>query len=363
MLRFSCAALALTLAIGPARAHAQPAPSAVDTVDVFKLRADFTVPESPAFKLVDIDESAILRPASVRELALAFSSFTDSADGGFRLPKSIGIEVAPWLAAKSRTLKRPDYADRAWLYRFRVSGAVHTSEGARRPHEIAGGLRFTFLDEADVRLDTVLEQRILAIAQRLADVHTGAVTRCVRTRPPAECRGVIALNAEEQAEAAAIEKQITAASDQRAQEVWNARSLHLAVALSGKAADTLGNGLRSNVLSAWASFALPISRGTQLLLGARGGWARDTASGERRNRVDGSARFYVGGGHYRGFVEVQVGAEEDQDFAPWFVNSGAELRLSNSVWAQGSAGYERGTQADRPRLATRFALRGALPKL
>jgi hypothetical protein len=337
--------------------------SPVDTVDLFKMRADFTVPESPAFKLVDIDESAILRPASVRELALAFSSFTDSTDGGLRLPRSVGIEVAPWLAAKSRTLKRPEYRRQAWLYRFRVSGAVHTSEGARRPHQVAGGLRFTFFDDADVRLDTVLEKRVLVILERIADVHTVAARRCIRDRPPEECRGVVRLTAEEQEQVTAIEKEITAASDDRAQELWNARSVHVALAFSGKAADTLGNGLQSNALSAWGSAAFRTSRGTQLLLGARGGWMRDTSTDERRNRIEGSARFYVGGGHYRGFVEGQIGSEEKQEFTPWFVSSGAEVRLTNSVWAQGSAGYERGTQAEKPRLTTRFALRGAVPKL
>src|SRR5688572_1826337 len=172
-MRCALACVALAGFLGPMTASPQVLRSPVDTVDLFKMRADFTVPESPAFKLVDIDESAILRPASVRELALAFSSFTDSTDGGFRLPKSIGIEVAPWLAAKSRTLTRGKYGNPkwTWLYRLRVSGAVHTSEGARRPHEIAGGLRFTFLDDGDSRLDTVLKNRILAILPRIADVH------------------------------------------------------------------------------------------------------------------------------------------------------------------------------------------------
>jgi hypothetical protein len=362
-MRCALACVALAGLLGPMSAASQLPRSAVDTIDLFKMRADFTVPESPAFKLVDVDESAILRPASVRELAVAFSSFTDSTDGGLRLPKSVGIEVAPWLAAKSRTVKRPEYARRAWLYRFRVSGAVHTSEGARRPHELGGGLRFTFLDDADIRLDTILEKRILVILERIADVHTAAARRCLRERPAEECRGVVRLTVAEQEEVAAVEREITAASDDRAQELWNARSVHVALAFSGKAADTLGNGLRSNVLSAWASAALPTSRGTQLLVGTRGGWMRDTATGERKNRIDGSARFYVGGGHYRGFVEGQIGAEQDQEFTPWFLNSGAEVRLSNSVWAQGSAGYERGSHGEQPRLTTRFALRGAVPKL
>lgn len=362
-MRFPLALFALALRLAPTVSAAQLTASAVDTVDLFKMRADFTVPESPAFKLVDVDESAILRPGSVRELALAFSSFTDSTDGGFRLPKSVGIEVAPWLAARSRALKRPEYARRAWLYRFRVSGAVHASDGARRPREIAGGIRFTFLDDADVRLDTVLERRILVILERIADVHTAAVRRCIREQPPAECRGIVRLNAAEQEQVAAIEEEITAASDERAQELWNARSIQVALAFSGRAADTLGNGLRSNVLSAWASATVKTSTGTQLLVGARGGWVRDTASGERRHRVDGSARFYVGGGHYRGFVEGQVGSEQEQDFAPWIVNSGGEVRVSNSVWAQGSAGYERGTRTEKPRLTTRFSLRTAAPRL
>jgi hypothetical protein len=360
-------ALAILLAgmLASVQGAVQPTRADVETVPIFKMRADFTVPESPAFKLVDLDESVILRPASVRELALAVSRFTDSAGGGFRLPGNVGIEVAPFLLAKSRTLTRAAYREDAWLYRARVSGAVHSSEGASRPREIAIGLRFTIRDDADPRLDTALVDKVLGILKAIAPIHQRAFRRCLGENPqdPGKCGPVVPLNADEEEQIAAQEKQISAVSDRRAQELWNASSIHVAVALSGRSADTLGNGLRSQVLAAWAAASFKAGRSGQLLVGARAGWDRDTSTDERVSRVEASIRFYLGTAHYRGFIEGQIGSEQDQEFIPWFANSGAEFRVSNSVWATGSAGYQRGSRSEKPRLARRFSLRTALPRL
>ena len=62
-----------------------PTDAIVQDAPIYKMRADFAVPEGPAFKLVGIDETSILRPSSVRELDLSASGFTGD-NGSITLP-------------------------------------------------------------------------------------------------------------------------------------------------------------------------------------------------------------------------------------------------------------------------------------
>ena len=78
-------------------------------------KVDFAIPDAPAFKLLEVDESAILRPQTVRDVAAAFDAFRGQS-GTFVVPKQIGVEFSPALIAGSRYLKVSDYATQRFLY-------------------------------------------------------------------------------------------------------------------------------------------------------------------------------------------------------------------------------------------------------
>ena len=147
----------------------------VQATPIYKLRADFAVPEGPAFKLVAIDPSAIVRPSSVRELSFSVSDFTQE-DGSFSLPTQLGFEAAPFLLVQGRDLTRSQYERRAWLYRTRVSIATKLSEASLSPTALGVGIRASLIDDADVRLDDVLAQRVVANLREQHEIYVRAAT-------------------------------------------------------------------------------------------------------------------------------------------------------------------------------------------
>lgn len=349
-----------------AAVKAREARQVADATPIYELRADFTVPEGPAFKLVELDESAILRPTSVRELAMSVADFTGE-DGNISLPSAIGLEAAPWLLAQGRDLTRKTYKDRQLLYRFRVSVAAKLDPDTRQPTALAIGFRETFLDDADVRLDDTLEQRVIANLLQQHKVYAAAATS-TNPFPQLEAGADtfepshdIPLSPDQQAEVDRLDRELVQAIKQRQEETWNKRRLELALGFSGQSNDESGGGLRSQAGQVWIAFGQPLGAHAQWLLGGRFSSTRDT-TGDIRTGAAASTRLYVGTQDYKGFVEVQAGYEQDQQYTPWFLNSGGEVRVTNSVWAQLSSGVEQAAETRRGRLTTRLSLRTALPR-
>jgi hypothetical protein len=129
---------------------------------------DFAVPESPAFQLITLNPSTILRPTTVKELGMAASNFT--GDGvSFSIPKELGVEFAPfsliWAKKDSDLATGPKSSIKCvpaslapFLYRLRMSVAAKrdTSKDATegQPSQIAFGLRLNFIDHADSRTNS-----------------------------------------------------------------------------------------------------------------------------------------------------------------------------------------------------------------
>jgi hypothetical protein len=70
------------------------------------------------------------------------------------------------------------------------------------------------------------------------------------------------------------------------------------------------------------------------------------------------SRFYAGSNAYRAYLEAQVSLRED-DVVRWIVNGGAELRLTDDLWIDFSAGVGRAPApagTDEPGLLTSFRL-------
>src|SRR5688572_9352368 len=97
----TCKVLVVLALLSPASALAQiqvvNGSAGMDTL-ASKYRVDFAIPDAPAFVLVKVEDSKILRPVSVRDFALGFSNFQDD-DGDFDVPDAFGVEVAPFLLA------------------------------------------------------------------------------------------------------------------------------------------------------------------------------------------------------------------------------------------------------------------------
>jgi hypothetical protein len=403
-LHVSCRAFGIGLGLGVA-ASSSIAQTQTDASrqpgNAYQLSLQLAVPSSPAFKLVDVDASTILRPTSFHQLTTAASNFI-SENGGFSLPKELGVEVAPFFLAKGRTLTLDEYQRKQLLYRFRVSAAVKQSEGAGSPTNLALGLRFSPKDATDPRTSPTL-------IRQLTEVTTAINRICVREAaaagPPTrfDSPGVVSCadprgrekglesalkaipvdsanraaerqellttlqafrvhKAQVEGEIAQLDSQVATIKTTWENERWNKHGLDFAVAASGQTADSLGHDPRFAALAAWLFTAAPVRNWGQVVLGLNAQRMRDSLSAPMLWTGNVAAAFYVGGNRYKGFIEAQGSLKESAKGGA-LANAGAEIFILPGLWANGAAGWQLDPDDKKGRLVTRFSLRTKFPLL
>ncbi len=312
-------------------------------------RIDFAIPDAPAFKLLEVDQSAILRPQTVRDLVMALDGFR--GDGGaLVVPRQIGVELSPGLLVGGGQLRLADYAARKYLYATRLSGATNRDSANRA--QLAAGVRFSVVDEQDIRdkggggSDTV----VTAFTQRILALYRGARIRA--GPPPAP----IVLTDSEQRLVEAVSDSI---ERYWADRYWNASALELAVGARAGSSDSLGHDPRLDEVAGWVTYANGLRGWGQLLLGAKVGAERDT-SGSLRAANALAARLYVGSNALKGFVEGQQAVASHRS-AEWLLNGGVEIRLPGVGWIEASAGYASSASSGGTRAISSFKVLAGVP--
>jgi hypothetical protein len=311
-------------------------------------RIDFAIPDAPAFKLLEVDRSVILRPQTARDLVLALDGFRGDGNA-FVVPKQIGIEFSPGLLIGGGQLRLADYTARKYLYATRLSGATNRDSLGRG--QLATGIRFSILDEQDIRdksgggTDSV----VTAFTRRILDVYE-AIRDRVGPRAP------LVLTDTEQRLIDAVSDSI---EQYWADRYWNASALDLAFGARARTADTLGHDPSLDEAAGWFTYANGLQGWGQLQLGAKLGAARDTSGGFHASNTL-AARLYVGSNALKGFVEAQQSLASRTD-AQWLLNSGVEFRLPGIGWIDASAGYASPSSGERGRVISSFKFRAGVP--
>ena len=311
-------------------------------------RIDFAIPDAPAFKLLEVDRSVMLRPQTARELVVALDGFRGDGNA-FVVPRQVGIEFSPGLFIGGGQLRLADYAARKYLYATRLSGATNRDSLGRS--QLAAGIRFSIVDEQDIRArggggtDTV----VTAFTQRILDVYQAARVR-VGPRAP------LVLTDPEQRLVDAVADSI---ERYWAERYWNANAVDLAFGARAQAEDSLGHDPSLDEAAGWFTYANGLQGWGQLLLGAKLGAARDS-SGEFQASNTVALRLYVGSNALKGFVEGQQSLASHTD-ARWLLNSGVEFRLPGVGWIDASAGYASPPSGGRSRLISSFKFRTGVP--
>jgi hypothetical protein len=328
---------------------------------------DLAVPEAPAAVLVDVQDSDLLRPGSLQTLGLSFKGFSGE-DGGFRLPKSYGLEVAPYLLRRNFSLAA--YRQRPQLSRMRLSIATRRGEGEGSATALSFGARTSLVNRADLRTDTAYENRIRPLLDTIGDlsdaIRFAPLTQCpdndipcltkpAPDPPPGDsARAAERIQRLKQRRGDLIAR-VDAIRDSVVANRWNAPVFDVAYASGLLAADSTGRDPSPTAHVLWASWAFPVSTWGQLMLGARGGYEEEGTSGAWETTLRGGARLYAGTNAYKGFLEVGLGANEDQR---WILSGGTEVKLLDGFYASLVTGF--GDEAeDGGRLFARFSPNGA----
>lgn len=336
-----------------------------DTATAARFRVNFAVPDAPAFDILDVEASNVLRPSSVQELGLAVSSFAGPGDA-FRVPRSFAVEFAPYLLARGRSLTLQEYRRAAaarTLYNLRLSGATNRSADSART-QLGVGVRLNLLDRADPRLDATLVSRLTSLADSINTAFVRVLTR--GPLDPSASSGVVSPAVLDddlaRAEVERLQQRSRELKAEYEEEHWNDQVLDVAYAARASAADSLGNDPRIDAHTVWATLGLPVRGWGQLLVGVRGGMERRVEDEDFDATRSVAARFYAGTNDYKFFVESEL-RDDRVSNGDLLFHGGGELNVIDWAWTNFSFGVERDQETARRRLVTRLSVKSGLPKL
>jgi len=315
-------------------------------------RLNFIIPDAPAFKLIDVDESKILRPTSVRELGVGVSDFTGADNSILTIPRAFAFEVAPFLLLSGKNLTLKDYQSKPALYRLRVSGATKRLQGESGPSQIAFGLRVSLIDESDLRMNTTYIDTVTEITEKINSIFVAARKRA---GPPPN--NEIVLTPQEEEMINNLNKKI---KEDWTEEKWNADVLDIAFALRATSSDSTGKNLETDKYSFWTTYGHGLGKNGQWLLGGNAGFERDSTGGDFKFDWSVSSRIYIGANKFKGFIEAQAAKMESKDLN-FLLNSGGEVSIGKDIWLVFSAGAERSGETDDWNVVSNFKFKMGIP--
>jgi hypothetical protein len=317
-----------------------------------QFEVDFAIPDAPAFELLQVDASNILRPTTVRALTAGLSNLFEEEGGGLQIPNAFAIEAAPFLLAQGPRLTLDAYRENRILYRTRLSAGAKRSGSTGALTGVALGLRMTLSDAADLRTDTVFLKGVTALTDSMNALRVRAI---IAGGPNAQ------LTKAQQDSLTAMSGTIANFVKIWEQTRWNEDVFDVAAGLMAASADSLGNDLKMGALAAWGTWGVALQDWGQMLVGGRASYGRDDPDEERGLTGSLGTRFYAGTNVYKFFMEGQSTLASDAS-PGWLLHTGGEARLIDRFWMNFSAGVNW-EGSGNAHLTGRFTVKAAAPPI
>ncbi len=301
------------------------------TLTLKQLLQDYAVPDAPAFTILQETPSTILRPSSVRMLAVAVSDFLGT-DAQVTLPSTFALEVSPGLLIAGNDLTLAEYRDAPWLYRMRISVGTKRENSQTGATGLAVGLRIPLIDKADLRTNDAVIDQVNSYAMQIVNIrkNTGNPLQGGGEPTPAQQTSIDSLR---------NLINTTLANPADAQDsLWNRMAFDLAFALGASSPDSLGKNLQLDNISAWATFAWPLGSWGQVFIAGHYQNSRMLPATEYTSKFNGAARFYIGTNFVKTYVEAQASIADMANAL--LLTGGAEVRLYDGLWLEFNAGAD-----------------------
>lgn len=323
------------------------------------LRTKYAVPESPAFTILSVSPSNILKPVSVKELALGASNFLGENET-ISLPQSFGLEFSPGLVLYGKKLSLKEYQKTPWLYRLRISLATNRNEDESSASELGVGIRLTLQDDSDLRTNekfiseaTECTGAMLKVAEDIRiKLITQGIIPVTTTLQEVESRPEV--TAAQDSIAAGFNKKWSI--DKWSEDNWNADISEIAFAIKTTSKDSLARNLTLSKLSFWYSSAYSLSDWGQFLFGAYGNYEKDLMLDKFIGSGSIGMRFYAGTNRMKIYLETQGTIIQNKN-PEWLMSSGLELKIYENIWADFTAGLKTGNESNNGVLVTDFKLK------
>ncbi|MBA4312237.1 MAG: hypothetical protein C0417_06375 [Chlorobiaceae bacterium] len=293
-----------------------------DQQGVQKARVDFAVPDLPALKIFEREAEFIARPGTVREISVGLGNLFQS--GG-------ALEVAPALLLSKASLS--SYQQSPFLYRARISVSVNAPANGVR--EIGWGLRFTIIDDADLRTDKILQLTLISTGHELDSLSL----EWLKSLPVEVLSDSASFSKEyDKFLSPTYGNRIKEAREEAKKRNWNKSILEFAVAGSAVSPDSTLKRFSQSGYAFWLTGGFPfLGEDGQIVFGLKGAARRSETNGIDDMQASFGLRSYYGSNNVKGFLECDWKAVKKQ--FPYFgFNAGGELNVLNGIWIDCSLG-------------------------
>lgn len=312
-------------------------------------RLNFSVPDAPAFAILNYTPSVIIRPTTVREIGLAVADFIR---GGSVLPKAFAAEFSPGLLAGGSTLSIREYNANPFWYRTRISIASRSFDDNTGRIQASLGVRMTLMDDADPRMN----RHFIQDMSRMAMSINQTLSRSVQVAPPTES-GVVSVQSPD---LEVLEAEVSRLRAQQRDESWNANIAEIAAAVRFSSSDSLAKNAVADKYQLWIAASFGASEWGQFIFNLTGSVERAQTFVMDSTSIAMNSRFYFGSNSIKVYGEGQITALDNSP-ALYLFNIGGEITPISSFWLEFSAGFEK--RGKEPAIIrTAFHVRWGLPE-
>jgi hypothetical protein len=304
---------------------------------------NFPVPDAPAFNILNADPSKVVRPSSVREVTAGISSF---GEGSGILPKGFFAEFSPF-ALCGPGLSLQDYRSndfQRFEYRARLSIATRVTDSVSHKVYSSVGLRLSFYDGGDSRLDTVFTNNLQKL--QLDALAKGLDSNTLTYPDPKDTTHRWKLSG------STLQDLQTAESKLRDAEVashWNSTRFEGGIAFRYLNPDSLARHISIDAEQAWLAFSLGCGSAFEWILSTSPTMCRGIQSGNLDSLcIDLSSREYFGGSAFRFFTDESLRGD-------WYTGAsnkamsggnlvfdlGVETSLGGNLWVDFGLGLNK----------------------
>lgn len=332
-----------------------------DSTILYKnLKLNFAVPDMPAFNALEKEPSNLLRPSTAKDFSIIGNQFLSGTS--LVIPKSIAIELAPFALMKYNKLTLKDYQEHKFFYNSRISiGSYRDSLGSGS--KLGIGYRVSLIDKGDIKHDKNLSKlyEVLAkIKNERVKIMDSIMDKRKITPDKLAMDDKILKELEAEVDSLVKKKQRDASLpmiEDYLDSAWNDQRLDLAVSWVGASPDTLVKNIHFNKFLFWLTYAHPLKKSGQFLIGANLQYIK-------KDSIDFSIpmRFYAGNNQLKFFTEGQfLYKQRATPTSNLIIRLGCEYNLYSGMWLDFNAGIYKDFVNNTSHFVSNFRLLYALP--
>lgn len=329
-------------------------------------KLNFALPDNPAFKALGTEPSNILRPSVTQDFSFISSEFFNGKN--LIIPESFGVEVSPILLMNTEKMTLSEFRKNNAFKTSRFS--LGTFKDSLKTRNISLGYRITVINKGDLRtdkkgLEDFLQKVAVERAKQYADLRIKFLIE--NNLQPFDLTKEDSLRMEEYIKnninetSDDFEKRIDKLKEKYKNDNWNATKLDFAAALVGQSPDSLLSNVTFRNLSLWSTYAIPIKKFAQVLLGVN--YQLNNIQAEDYHSISISNRNYFGSNRIKFFFEEQL--KYDQflgEKTSLLLNVGAEANLSKGFWIDLNAGLTKDYNNNTSDFVSQLRFRYTLPE-